>query len=227
MDDQELDIGDPLALSRLDVISCGLGGAVLLGIVFTIVRHQAPTTVSAPPFILVEWRVEGEKDGVFPLINAVVQPPNGAKEFDLPIEEFDVRTGRFKPPEKRQQPNSPIYSTAGNYELLGFSRFGDEEAVRLTKSGGVVRDDNASSNPTFRLRIANPDPGEWHFKARYQNNRNARFLSDEQAANTIRVFARAFIREKADAIEGASNPMPITFGLTDEGLKVSVSPAAK
>lgn len=226
MDDQDVEITDPLALSRLDVISCGLGGAVLLGIVFTVVRHQPPAAVSAPPFILIEWKVKSAKDEVFPLINAVIQPPAGAEEFDLPLEEFDLRTGRLKSPSMRQKPDSLIYRT-GTFELLGFSRFGDEDPIRTTKAGVVVVDDNASSTPTFRIRIANPQAGEWQFRARYQNNRNARNLSDDQALNTIQVFARAFTREKPNAIEGSPNPKPLSFGMTDDGISVTVMPLAK
>lgn len=226
MDENEELAGDPLALSRLDVISCGLGGAVLLGLVFSIVRHETPVNVSAAPFILVEWRVEKcSKAGVRPLVNVVVTPPpeSSSPPIDLPIEEFDLRTGLLKDERIRQHTDALIFQK-GDFQLMGFSRFGDESGL-LTTAGDEVRDDNASSTPVFRLRIANPEPGPWRFQIRYQNNQNARELSDDQARNEIQVRTRAYTREERGAIEQNDGKW-VPFGEVDSGVQVKITPSS-
>jgi hypothetical protein len=123
----------------------------------------------------------------------------------------------------RTRTDSFVFQT-GDFQLMGFSRFGDESPL-LTKAGEEVRDDNASDTPVFRLRIADPKPGEWCFQARYQNNQNARDLSDDQAKNTIRVHAKAYTHESRDAMESKDNN-PVSFGMVDSGVCVAIAPAS-
>lgn len=211
MDDFDESDLDPLALSRLDVISCGLGGAVLLGLVFSIVRQQSPSTVSSPPFIHVVWEVDSVRDNVHPLINAVITPPDG-DSFDLPLEDFDP-AGRLKPLADRRFDNGRL-DQLGGFTLLGFSRFGEMSRVLRTKSGDVVRNDNESPKQVYQLLIANPASGDWTFKARYQNNRNSHELSDEDVVNSIKVDTRVYLRSESAAIEGADVGEEIRFGQT-------------
>lgn len=206
--------GDPLALSRLDVISCGLGGAVLLGIVFSVVRHKPPVEVSAPPFILIEWEVSNvvEESKVFPLINAVITTPSGV-EFDLPLEDFDS-AGRSKRPVERQEPNSAMYES-GDYSILGFSRFGDDSPLLRSPSGALIANRNDSTTPTYQLHIANPVAGPWKIKARYQYNVNSRALGDQDIKNKIRITTRAYTRDNPTVAVAKDSQEEVPFGQTN------------
>lgn len=208
------DTGDPLALSRLDVISCGLGGAVLLGIVFSVVRHKPPAEVSAPPFILIEWDVSNvaQDSKVFPLINAVIRTPNG-DEFDLPLEDFDS-AGRSKWPVERREPNSPLYES-GDFSILGFSRFGDDSPLLRNPSGVLIANRNDSTTPTYQLHIANPIPGPWKIKARYQYNVNSRALGDADVKNRIRITTRAYTRDNPIVAVAEDSQCEVPFGQTN------------
>lgn len=165
MEEEDIDSGDKLAMSFLDVISCGFGGAVLLGLIFMVVRHGGATQTSSPDFIHVTWQVqENNSKVIYPLINAVIRPPDGAS-FDLDIELFDLTTGRLK-----QNVESPLLP-GEEISILGFSRFGERQVFQ-TSSGDQTRNDNDSSTPQYQLHITNPRPGLWQIGTRYQNVRN-------------------------------------------------------
>lgn len=148
--DEEPRRSNPLELSRLDLISCALGGAVFLGLIFSVVRQTPPVLTSAPPFIESRWVVRGEPDA---LLNLRIKPPEGSA-FDLPLEELDLESGRPKG-------SASSLGALGIFRLLGFSRYG-RNALFLDQP-------REEATRVFKLLILQPVPGVWKLEARYQN----------------------------------------------------------
>lgn len=143
---------DDLALSRLDIVSCGLGGAILLCLIFSIIRSSPPIVASAPPFINATFIVKDPQV----LLNVYLKPP-GEAGFEIPLEDFNLAIGRLKPPTERKR-NIPLTPPEDIY-LLGFSRHG-HDAMLLANQTGERR---------FVVVIERPRPGRWQVEARYQN----------------------------------------------------------
>ena len=88
------------ALSRLDVISCGLGAAVLLCLPAFVTRVPAPVDLSAEPAVLISFKVlpdiaeaggAGEAEGgpeAVPILGILVTPPGGSQ---IALSERDFR----------------------------------------------------------------------------------------------------------------------------------------
>lgn len=211
MEEEEFDSGDKLAMSFLDVISCGFGGAVLLGLIFMVVRYGGATQTSSPDFIHVTWQIqENNSKVIYPLINAVICPPDGVA-FDLDIELFDLITGRLK-----HNVESPLLS-GEEISILGFSRFGERQVFQ-TASKDRIRNDNDSSTPQYQLHITNPRPGLWQIGTRYQNVRNfVSVPSGDLRANQIRVDVSGITRQSKAQLPS----VPSILGYSDSATNLS------
>jgi hypothetical protein len=203
---------DTLSLSSLDVISCGLGAAVLLGVIFAVVKHESPVTTSSPQFILVELSAVGQ-DPVQPLLNVVVQPPHFAYAFDILLEDFDLERGVPKPNAQRLRPELPI----DNFRLLGFSRDGTAE-----RNETALPNHNAAARAIYRLLIHEPYAGNWGFAARYQGPRNSSRLSAEQVASKVDITLEAITRDSS----GALKPMREQLSLDNSRSPFVILPVA-
>ena len=165
MFDEELDFEqqDPLAVSRLDVISCALGAAVILFLCFAAVRSRPPVELWADASIELSARIEAEP-GSRPTLTFLAQPP-GEQRF-LPVwpRLFNASTGELA----GEQLDNPI-----SLALLK----GIEPEGRLLLTGGLIdlalpatiAAVDAGPATTARtyladLLILKPKSGEWKFR---------------------------------------------------------------
>lgn len=210
---------DTLSMSFLDVISCALGAAVILGLVFSIVRREASVTTSSPEFIRLTLHTASSEPDVHPLLNVIVKPPGHAEGFDLVLEDFDLVRGRPRPRAERRDRGLPI----DNLRLFGFSRHGEHRKF-LAGDGQEVLDANASDLAVYRLMVKVPEPGEWQFDVRFaglKGAEDAEDLSDAQLFTTIRVRASVATRDSQGTRQSETH---LGFGQrSQELLKVSVA----
>lgn len=153
----------------LDLISSALGGAILLGIILSISRASKPAAGATAPFLLVRLSVGAAGDKVPDsdvLPNLWVKPPGASEGFDLPLEQFDLVSGRSKPGATLEPRFASLMATGNQFHVIGFYRHGEGDArVNLVES-------SAPGSPIFMLYVAEPTPGVWSFRARYQNRRD-------------------------------------------------------
>ncbi len=149
---------DTLALSRLDVISCALGAAILLFLTLSAIRIRPPSETSARMFVHVSVELtSGAAREDAPIITFFVTAPDDPKPFDVPGYAFDPRSG-----------------------LLRTSMMTSERVARLRETGvyqvagscidrGVTLEDGAT---TAHLTILLPLPGEWSFRYTVSNSQD-------------------------------------------------------
>lgn len=136
--------GNSLVISQLDVISCGLGGAILLGLVFSVVRTPSPVDTSSPEYIAVEWFASD----VNAQFNLIVQPPDGP-ETELSHDEwFDPRSGGVR---VEKQETFPLREY-GVFQIIDYHK-------RKKVTGDVFE--------SFTLFIGAPAEGDWRINVRY------------------------------------------------------------
>jgi hypothetical protein len=137
---------DTLSLSFLDLISCGLGGAIFLSLIFSVVRQDKPSALTSQHFLDVTVEC-ADSDAV---LNLVVTPPRGAAHF-LPVTTFDSVTGLL--------PVQHELRKSGEIMLLGFSGYGE---VKLAVKQGQL----------YKLLVHDPKPGHWMVEVQYRDRRN-------------------------------------------------------
>lgn len=206
--DDEPRRSNPLELSRLDLISCALGGAVFLGLIFSVVRQAPPVLTSAPPFIESRWVVRGNPNA---LLNLRIQPP-GHAAFDLPLEELDLESGRPK------QGKAQFLETLGAFRLLGFSRHGDGAAFLDQPQQVPAR--------VFKLLIHLPAPGPWKLDARYQNRTDLDTKAELEAPRAPILVERTIVTRDRPSQQKTWRLTPGELTLTDE-IKIPPYPGAK
>lgn len=133
-----------LATSQLDIISCGLGAAILLGLVFSIVKDKPPVELSSAQFILVDWWTGPANTDVE--LHFIVTPPNGPTEEFSPAKWFDLETGQ-------RRPDRPGFK---------LDEYGDFAVIM---KGAGTPPDGFRSGPS--IWVSSPRAGEWKFQARY------------------------------------------------------------
>lgn len=161
MDETEQSV-DAVNSSALDVLSCGLGAAVLLFMILSVVRSQPKESGSVEEYVTVEFRV---KQSSHALVTPLVKVPGQTKPIRIPLLAVDRTTGRFDPSSRKDgvsvdDMNHLAASATGAYDLLGFALEGDYRASYQ----------EAGEDRVFRLHISGPNPGEWQIGARYFNN---------------------------------------------------------
>ena len=195
---------DTVNASALDVISCGLGAAVLLFLVLSIVRADSKASASTDEFIEILISLSGTSDA---LIVPVLQPPGASKAVVVPLLAIDRVAGRFRPDPAKlgvdPDEMSKLIEAAQEYQMLGFSISGDYR-VSEYKSG----------KREFRVNILRPKPGEWKISCRYFNaDRTAHVprISDPPVRIELIVKTRNDTKEVANTIGFAKQASPITI----------------
>jgi hypothetical protein len=207
--------GSMLGYIFLDVISCGLGGAILLGVILAVPRDQKAIAVSTAPYLVVRLEVtdlEGKPD-LQALPNLWVKPPTGPGA-DLPLEAFDLKTGRSQPGARVFR--GPAARELGRTEvfLTGFFRHADGAAQ-------VGQDENAMKVPLYELRLTEPPAGVWEFRARYQNRRD---LGDLLGKGMPAIKARLVGYVAGSGRPAESKETRIEFGGLGEPVTLNVTP---
>jgi hypothetical protein len=152
---------DTLALSYLDVISCGLGAAVLLFLVLSLVKAQSPAlAVPTGKFVVTVFTLTPES-GSAPYIrpNVRITPPGG-EWAELALENRAEPAGRVGPAdfptdELRSRRFAALNAAVkdGIY-LTGFA-FRSDHRLQLVADG-------APAKPlVFTVSLLKPTPGEW------------------------------------------------------------------
>lgn len=202
----------------LDVISCGLGGALLLGVILAVPKEQQKTAVSTAPYVVLRAEVWDEKDAVpdfQALPNVWIKPPGAESGFDLPLEQFDLKTGRSR----RGVEVHPNLAANGldNTQLFLTGFFRHAEGV-----AELAESKDRPSVPLYELVIAEPPAGEWEFRIRYQNRRDLLdFLDPAKGkipAVSVRVAAYAANASTAMPDKGT----PLEFGQRGQPVKVNI-----
>lgn len=209
MEDLKYEEEDPLALSRIDVISCGLGGAVLLALVFMLVRHTTPVEVSAPPFITVHWEIVGNTGDYTPIITPIVKPPEAPYAFDIHLADFDLEGNQQpKPPGERERSNEYYEPDWGTYTLYGFSRFRPD----IDLESEVNPFEATIPNPVYRLNIASPKSGNWRFGVRFESIAEGRSRHADLNLGETKIIVKFSIitREQKRIME--SEPIALRVG---------------
>lgn len=152
---------DVVNASALDVISCGLGAAVLLFLILSVVRSQPQESASVEEFITVEFRVSQDSHA---LVTPLVKVPGRTEPIRIPLLAVDRTTGRFDVTARKDDVNEDdmnqlAAAATGGYDLLGFSLEGDFRA----------RYETTGEDRIFRMHISGPNPGQWRIGARYYN----------------------------------------------------------
>jgi hypothetical protein len=205
MTEEQLNNPDTVNASALDVISCGLGAAVLLFLVLSVVRADTRTSASTEEFIEILISLSGTSDA---LIVPVLQPPGASKPIVVPLLAIDRVTGRFRPDSAKlgvdPDQMSKLLEAAQEYQMLGFTIAGDYRVTEY-KSG----------KKEFRVNILVPAPGEWKVSCRYFNaDSTARVprVGDPPIHTELVVKTRKDTKEFAGTIGFAqqTNPIKIT-----------------
>jgi hypothetical protein len=207
---------DSLNYIFLDVISSGLGGAILLGVILAIPKSPKPTTLTAAPYLTVRATVTDTGNPPKPDLDARpnlwIQAPGQPDGFDLPLEAFDPCTGR-----SRSAASIPQFAAAGVTDsqlfLTGYFRHADGAADLIP-----VADEAQAA--FYEFQITRPPPGKWTFKMRYQNRRG---LTDLVVGRPppIRVSLTA---HAAGSAKVDSNPTPeLAIPFADFSTPVSVT----
>lgn len=203
----------------LDVISCGLGGAILLGVILAVPREQKALPVSAAPYLVVRVEVEDTavpRDDTLPLPNIWLKPP-GADGFDLPLEQFDLATGRSRRGAELHPSLAGLDRGGSQVFVTGFYRHGEGRAD-LDPAGAPA---GAPRAPLYELRVTEPPAGEWRFQVRYQNRRDVvAYFGRQPPAMKARVTAG--VPSAPPAVN--ERMAPIAFG--DLGAEVGVTVTA-
>lgn len=221
MSDEEAKEDGALGYIMLDLVSCGLGSAILLGVILSITRYQAPSGVPTAPYLLVRLELKqpassgaGEPADLNALPNLWIRPP-GHKGFDLPIELFNLDTGRVRSGKELDPHFAPFQMTNSQFYICGFDRHGEGEAY------GAV---GAQRVPIYLLLITDPPVGDWEFRVRYMSRRDLResITQIPRLSGTTSVFV-------------ADIPQPMTFetelitvgDLSEPPAKVTVKPSRR
>lgn len=205
----------------LDVISCGLGGAILLGVILASPREQKPLAVATAPYLSVRAEISSP-DGVpdaDALPNLWVKPPGAAAGFDLPLEKFDLKTGRAR----RGVEVHPELAFVGVSEtqifLTGFYRHDSARAEQLPQDV-----ETRMRGGLFEALITEPPAGAWEFRIKYQNRRKIEtYLADGKQIPAIRVELTAQAAGSATAEVNEGKEKPILFGTLSDPVMVSVA----
>lgn len=140
-----------LGLSFLDVLSNGLGVAVLLFIVLSSMRSAGEVAeTGGEHFIRLKWTVFDPQA----IIQAWIAPPGGSadpRDF-FPLQEADNGSQIFNHPQAK-----------GKVVLFGFTDRGSNAALPAGKKEARV----------YVMRIQAPDEGKWRFGALYVNRADA------------------------------------------------------
>lgn len=151
MDDEYTNGSDSLAMSQLDVISCGLGGAVLLGLVFSVIGSTPPVETSAPEYVAVEFFTSTDDS----VVSLLIRPPDYS-EVELDIEEWFDESGHVRA-EKRD--SFPLQS------------FGEFQLIVTQHNARTKRDvDEDGSSEEFdciTILVGSPAGGNWAFNTRF------------------------------------------------------------
>jgi hypothetical protein len=162
MPDHEDDV-DNLETSQLDVISCGLGGAALLAIVFSIVKDTPPVELSAPRFVKVVFACDHPKSQ----FDIVIQPPPSFSGEKV------IRVSDFFSPSGVPIPGSsfPIEG-AGTFRVRSVAS--DDQVLLMVLESGATRTKGSATVGTanhvvYSIDVYNPVEGEWVFDLLYRS----------------------------------------------------------
>lgn len=139
---------DTLALSFLDVISCGLGAGIFLGLIFSVTRSSPSVDATAERFLDITFTVDSND----PVLNVFLKPPGKAGYF-LPLVELDGHTGKFSAASCAAHPE------LNKITFLGFSTFGE---LRI----------ESGTSQVFNFLIEDPAIGDWTVDVLYRHRRD-------------------------------------------------------
>lgn len=183
-----------LETSRLDVISCGLGGAVLLAIIFSVIKEIPPAKVGAPPYIAFAFE-HGEKGAIVDLILGF--PDGTRRQFDL----------------KRD------FLADGSLTNELNAHFAPLGVIHLTRDISII----PNSRRPFRntLWISNPKLGEWSFAIRYVGHEPNEALQVIAGGTIPVVDIRLYVEsnEKANDVEERDVPK---YGNQTDPISISI-----
>lgn len=201
------DGGDTLSLSRLDVVSCALGAAIILGLVLSVKREIPPVQVPSETVVVVVWQVDSLPDGERPLANLRLQLPSG-EAVDLPLDDFTSHGVLRAAPKTKA--GRLLAASAAEVVVGGISYFGDSAHA------------TSSADPSYSLYLLDPVPGDWHVMMRRFNQVAAE--SGEIAFDALGSKATASIElhlpdgtivEQPDLALGFGRPEPCFSFLLD------------
>lgn len=204
MTDQD---NDTLSLSRLDVISCALGAAILLFLSLSAIRIQKPSETSATRFLHVSVDlVSGMDRRDSPVITFFVTPPGGQTPIDVPAFAFDPVSGRLRPE-----------ATA----LVSFTRLLEKGTFHVSGSAIEADRERREAPASAYLTITDPVPGEWLFQFAVTNSRDSfgTVLSGEAADLKVDGIIRALSRTSSSV---KSVDSTVTVGRLSETVLMSV-----
>jgi hypothetical protein len=210
---------DSLNYIFLDVISCGLGGAILLGVILAVPKVPKPTAVASAPYLAVRTNVtasDGKTPDVDALPNIWIQAPGQVDGFDMPLELFDLKTGRVRSTASIPQ-LADVGITNSQIFLTGYFRHAEGEAELIPIAKEV-------KSAYYELILTQPAAGQWKFRIRYQNRRNIADYVGEQAP-PICVALSVHLGSAATA----TNPdrdKPISFGAFSSQVSVTIPGAS-
>jgi hypothetical protein len=143
---------DNLETSQLDVISCGLGAAALLAIVFSIVKDTPPVDLSAPKFVKVVFACDQPKSQ-FDVI--ITPPPGGSPEQTIRVSDYFSPSGTPIPGS-----SFPIEG-AGTFQIRSVAP--DDQAIVN------VLDGKTATHLIYSIDVYNPIAGKWGFDLLYRS----------------------------------------------------------
>lgn len=180
---------DNFFASALDLLTCGLGAAALLFVLFSKVLSPQPAkTPSVPEYIQVEFFLTTDAGRDFQIV-PFIQPPNGPA-VAVPADALNRKDGRFYPGGYGGarggglQKLSSAVKTTGGYFLRGFS-IDSDRAARVEGQSDVRR---------FRLLIQRPKPGQWQISAKVSTIAGNTSLArlDDAVSISVRGSSRTF-----------------------------------
>lgn len=142
-----IDEQNPIELSFLDVMSCGMIAAMFLALVFSVIGEVPPRELTSMPYLdmLIEIDQTNSSLGV------AFRSELDNEWVILPMEQFDLnRTGQLKESASVWKTRLAPY---GSFQLLGFKPY--FRSSRSTTS--------SSESIQMIVHIENPARGQWQF----------------------------------------------------------------
>jgi len=147
---------DPMAMAMLDLLSCGIGGAILLFIIFAVVTPFSSAPPRSEPFLMAKFRSTSQDVQFEPII--LWAPPERTLPGLGDWTTISFQQSTLLPGGIAEPPPSGLNGVAKDLRLFGFSRYGLAER----RSGG------GQGERSFIIQVFGPKPGHWRFGMRFR-----------------------------------------------------------
>ena len=185
-------------LSQLDVISCALGAAIFLSMIFSVIKERPPQQRSAPDYLYVSWLSDVENaDFAFR-----ITPPGGQERVFRPQEFFNMQLGTMQP------------SKAVLFPLQEYGSFTIERPAVKSFVPPKQLQELEGYKSVIGLHIAQPRAGDWKIDLIFSDKPTSETAASilDTASATASLARYWETREKAD-VSGLKAPIQVALAV--------------